>query len=163
MISRNRCLITDCLRITVAQVLNRRGGLPQVKNKSDAGCHNEAIPIVVTADGIAPLALTVRLKTTRQWRGLRRWLDCPTCHRCCEALYDHLPPSGEFRCRKCLGLLYRSQYEKRGSLLWWFRNAMRYLDPGPEDRRLAHSVTGALLAQIGSAQDAPTAPRTAQE
>lgn len=40
--------------------------------------------------------------------GRRRWLACPSCDRGCRVIYAL---NGSWRCRKCHGLAYSSQYE----------------------------------------------------
>ena len=45
--------------------------------------------------------------TLLNFGGYRVWFSCPNCHRRCEKLYHR----GDFRCRVCHGLVYRSQRE----------------------------------------------------
>ena len=42
--------------------------------------------------------------------GRRRWFECPGCGRACRVLFG-----GPFRCRRCHGLHYSSQYQSAGS------------------------------------------------
>ena len=56
--------------------------------------------------------LRVPLTQTTQYRGVRWWFLCPTCKRRCSCLYSP-SPSVHFACRKCRGLVYRSQHETR--------------------------------------------------
>src|SRR5262249_5089506 len=60
--------------------------------------------------------LTLKVTVTRpEFGGLRQWYVCPACHRRVRKLYS--PAAGhEFRCRRCYGLLYKSQYEPRTPL-----------------------------------------------
>ena len=45
--------------------------------------------------------------TDTNFGGKRRWFSCPWCGRSCRVIY-----AGEyFKCRRCLGLRYESQYE----------------------------------------------------
>ena len=41
--------------------------------------------------------------------GRRRWFECPGCGRACRVLFG-----GPFRCRRCHGLHYSSQYQSAG-------------------------------------------------
>lgn len=46
--------------------------------------------------------------TATQFGGFRRWFRCPSCGRRCRIVYG----GGVFRCRKCHGLTYETQYEE---------------------------------------------------
>jgi len=52
--------------------------------------------------------------TDTNFGGRRRWFVCPSCHRRCRVLYG----GKYYRCRKCHGLKYESQYENS-----WMRAA----------------------------------------
>ena len=43
--------------------------------------------------------------------GRRSWLECPGCRRGCRIIYEAGP---RYRCRRCTGLHYSSQYEAAG-------------------------------------------------
>ena len=45
--------------------------------------------------------------TATNFAGRRQWLQCLSCQRCCRVLYG----GAYFRCRRCHGLRYESQYE----------------------------------------------------
>lgn len=47
------------------------------------------------------------IETATQFGGNRRWFSCPGCSRRCRIVYG----GAYFRCRKCHGLQYESQYE----------------------------------------------------
>jgi hypothetical protein len=47
------------------------------------------------------------IETRMNFGGTRRWLQCLNCGQACRVLYGRAP----FRCRKCHGLHYESQYE----------------------------------------------------
>jgi alpha-amylase/alpha-mannosidase (GH57 family) len=47
------------------------------------------------------------LYTATYFSGHRRWLQCPSCNHRCRVLYG----GAYFRCRRCHGLRYESQYE----------------------------------------------------
>lgn len=93
------------------------------------GAHEISVPITVLLDAVElffPLgterALQAILLTHSQGpRGEKRpWFVCPTCHRRVEVLYhkNGLP----FRCRKCCGLAYPTQYQSRNrSYGRWYR------------------------------------------
>ncbi len=61
--------------------------------------------------------------TTPRFGGRRPWFTCPACERRCAALYFL---HGEFGCRTCQGLAYRSQRESR-------RNHKRHRTEAPTD------------------------------
>jgi hypothetical protein len=47
------------------------------------------------------------VETTTRFGGRRQWFGCPSCGRRCRILYG----GSYFRCRKCHGLKYETQYE----------------------------------------------------
>ena len=49
-------------------------------------------------------------ETRTAFGGRRRWFECPGCGRACRVLFG-----GPFRCRRCHGLHYSSQYQSAGS------------------------------------------------
>lgn len=49
------------------------------------------------------------LRTPCHYGGSRPWFECPGCSQRCAKLY--FDDDGSFRCRKCLGLAYRSQLQ----------------------------------------------------
>jgi hypothetical protein len=72
---------------------------------------------------------TVRLQTTSPHFGGRRyWFVCPNCSRIMRKLYPHTA-SHSMACRKCLGLVYNSQYRKgsKYALFRLIRNFMKNL------------------------------------
>src|SRR5215470_1773311 len=46
--------------------------------------------------------------TAAGWGGRRCWFACPGCERCARVLYRS---GSQWRCRRCVGLTYASQYE----------------------------------------------------
>jgi len=54
--------------------------------------------------------------TATNFAGQRRWLECLSCGRRCQVLYG----GAYFRCRRCHGLKYESQYEPA-----WLRGTTR--------------------------------------
>jgi hypothetical protein len=46
-------------------------------------------------------------ETTTNFAGRRQWFQCPSCGRRCRILYGR----SYFRCRRCQGLKYETQYE----------------------------------------------------
>ena len=46
--------------------------------------------------------------TATKFGGRRKWFECPSCKRRCRVLYG----GRYFRCRKCCGAKYQSQYEQ---------------------------------------------------
>lgn len=60
---------------------------------------------------------TVYFETTKPaYGGIRYWLICPYCSENRRTLYWH---KQRWECKKCTGLLYRSQsYSKQGQALW---------------------------------------------
>jgi hypothetical protein len=49
--------------------------------------------------------------TQTRFGGRRRWFECPRCGRACRVLFG----GGPYRCRRCHGLHYSSQYQSAGS------------------------------------------------
>ena len=47
------------------------------------------------------------VRTSTQFGGERLWLCCPSCRKRCRIVYG----GTYFRCRRCLGLKYETQYE----------------------------------------------------
>jgi hypothetical protein len=68
----------------------------------------------------------VRFAFTDLSYGHRPWFLCPDCNRRCKILYDG---GGLFRCRKCVGAAYESQYERLpiriSNTRWKIRGWMR--------------------------------------
>ena len=65
---------------------------------------------LVTGEGSAvAVDEVVNLRSTKtSLAGIRRWFECPGCHRRSRILYGP-----RFRCRLCHGLSYESQFESR--------------------------------------------------
>ena len=52
--------------------------------------------------------------TAQPFGGERRWIVCPSCQRQCSVLYG----GARFRCRRCHGAVYPSQYDPFPQLPW---------------------------------------------
>jgi hypothetical protein len=85
--------------------------------------------------------------------GRRRWFACPACGRACRVLFG-VP----FRCRRCHGLTYRSQYQSAGgraanrmlTLRTRLGGSGHFLDPFPTRPRHMHRKTYARLRALNS-------------
>ncbi len=98
----------------------------------------------------------IPLETTEQpFGGERRWFRCPCCDRRCAVLY-----AGErFRCRLCLNLGYRSQYEdprfralsKARKLRQRLGGSANMMLPFPDKPRGMHRATFERLYDKGRA------------
>lgn len=80
------------------------------------GAERAAVRYVLEADGLRlsyiqhGKAVTERLPiitTETAFGGRRHWFGCPACRRRCRTLYG----AYRFRCRRCLGARYSSQYQ----------------------------------------------------
>lgn len=102
----------DCLRT------GYRGGLSWYRRWRKTG----NIDYVVEANGLRLLYRTRAVggeawtdveelipfaHTTTNFSGRRTWFQCPGCRRRCRILYG----GSRFRCRRCLNLVYETQYE----------------------------------------------------
>ncbi|MDR4470663.1 MAG: hypothetical protein MRJ68_20570 [Nitrospira sp.] len=71
----------------------------------------DALQLVILTEA-EPIRQEVRLTHSLNPRGgTRRWFSCPTCQRRVGVLY--YLPSQLFRCRRCHGLAYPSQYPSK--------------------------------------------------
>ena len=88
---------------------------------------NRTVQVTIDLPGGERRQMRLELAATRQLHGVRQWLVCG-CGRRALKLYSINPKLGLFACRKCLQLVYRSQYMSRRPLAVFFRR-MRRLRP----------------------------------
>jgi hypothetical protein len=89
-------------------------------------------------------------RTPAQFGGCRTWFACPGCQRRCRILYG----DANFRCRKCHGLRYESQYQDHLSRIQSKRHKLRSRidsvgsleDPFPPKTKNMHWSTYSGLA-----------------
>lgn len=71
--------------------------------------HRDHAVLTDVTDRTRPRTLSISLlQTPCNYGGTRQWFGCPSCSQRCAKLYF---VDGNFRCRKCHGLGYRSQLE----------------------------------------------------
>ncbi len=62
----------------------------------------------ISSDGSVDVVDLIPIVTTRtRFGGIRHWFECPACGRRCRKVHG----GSRFRCRRCHGLRYQSQYE----------------------------------------------------
>ena len=84
------------------------------------------VEVFIEGPGAASMPVRLTVTATRpHFGGIRQWFRCPQCGRRVRKLYCREPHSG-LACRRCLRLLYRSQFEKNELLVAW-RRQMRLL------------------------------------
>jgi len=94
---------------------------------------NRTVQVTIHLPGGDRQQMRLELAATRQLHGIRQWLVCG-CGRRARKLFSPDPRMDFFACRKCLGIVYESQYASRRPLAVFLRR-MRRLRPDLFPRR----------------------------
>ena len=111
------------------------------------------LELSLTFPGGATLTVKLQIATTRQRLGVRYWFRCPSCGRRVRDLYT-ANVSAVLACRKCLGLVYESQYSRltpmERFLVRFLREGSRMFEPKRRRRRRRRSPASPEEGQRGN-------------
>jgi hypothetical protein len=103
-----RVTVEDCPKLDI-RALNRRGWRFGWWPLSYS--NGSSISVGGTRDALKPVSYEIRVvRSPVHFGGEREWLQCPDCRKRFDVLYL---ASRRFLCRKCNGLAYQTQWEKR--------------------------------------------------
>ena len=155
-----RVTVEDCPKLDI-RALNRRGWrfgwwpLSYSNGSSiSVGGTRDALKLSYRVSG-EPVSYEIRVvRSPVHFGGEREWLQCPDCRKRFDVLYL---ASRRFLCRKCNGLAYQTQWEKRpGRQLikaerLWRRAGHEFSGEGQRPRYMRRQTYDRLMARADDA------------